>query len=228
MVSHIHHTHRTGWLRAGVLGANDGILSLASLLLGVIAAGADLREIWLAGVAGLVAGIVSMAAGEYVSVSSQADTERADLNVEKHALRHEYDAEQAELRDIYIHRGLDAELAEAVASQLMAHDALDAHARDEIGISSALSARPLQAALSSCISFAIGGSAPLLVALVVQGDALAPILVAVSLGFLALLGAIAAYAGGASIKVGTLRVFVLGALAMLVGHVIGTLMGIVV
>jgi VIT1/CCC1 family predicted Fe2+/Mn2+ transporter len=228
MATHVHRSHRTGWLRAGVLGANDGILSISSLVLGVASAHRDPHDVLLAGVAGLVAGILSMGAGEYVSVSSQADTERADLAIERHALRHEYGQEQAELAAIYVRRGLDPETARRVARQLMEHDALDAHARDEIGISATLSARPLQAALASAASFAVGGMVPLLVAFVVHDRALVPVTATVSLACLVVLGAAAARAGGASIWVGAGRVVVWGALAMAVTAGAGALFGAVV
>src|ERR1700674_438265 len=228
MAAHIHRTHRSGWLRASVLGANDGVLSIASLILGVVAAQTNPHGVLVAGLAGLIAGGLSMGARQYVSVSSQADTERADLDIEKHALKHEYEKEQGELAGIYLRRGLDPDLAERVAVQLMAHDALGAHVRDDIGISATLSARPLQAALTSSVSFAVGGLVPLMVAFAVRGPALAPATAAVSLVFLALLGAAAARAGGAPIIAGALRVFVLGAFAMAVTSTVGTVLGVVV
>jgi vacuolar iron transporter family protein len=162
MASHVHRTHRSGWLRAGVLGANDGVLSISGLMLGVAAMHTTPSAILAAGIAGVVAGALSMGAGEFVSVSSQADTERADLDIEQRAIQHDSAAEEAELRDIYIERGLDAKLATQVSQQLMAHDALGAHARDDIGITEALTARPLQAALASSLSFALGGILPLI------------------------------------------------------------------
>lgn len=226
MASHVHRTHRSGWLRAAVLGANDGVLSISSLVLGVAAAQTNWHGILVAGAAGLAAGVLSMGAGEYVSVSSQADTERADLEIEKRALEDEYGAEQVELAGIYVRRGLDPELARRVAEQLMAHDALGAHARDDIGISATLSARPLQAALASSLSFAAGGIVPLIVALTVQGAVLIPATAAISLVFLALLGAAAARAGGASIIAGASRVFVLGAFAMAVTAAVGAAFGV--
>ena len=216
MTPHVHRTHRSGWLRAGVLGANDGTLSISSLVLGVAAAHTDPHGIAVAGVAGLVAGVLSMGAGEYVSVSSQADTERADLEVEKYALKHEYGNELIELAEIYVRRGLDPELANRVAERLMAHDALAAHARDDIGISPDLSARPFQAALMSSISFAL------------RGPALIPITAMVSLVFLAVLGAAAARAGGAPIISGALRVLIWGAFAMAFTSVVGAAFGVIV
>lgn len=225
MGSHVHRTHHTGWLRASVLGANDGVLSISSLVLGVAAAQMNQTGILVASVAGLVAGALSMGAGEYVSVSSQADTERADLEIERIALKNEYALEQAELTGIYVRRGLDPELASRVAAQLMAHDALGAHARDDIGISDVLRARPLQAAMASSISFAIGGVFPLLVAVAASGSALIPSVAAVSLAFLSVLGASAARAGGAPIITGAVRVLVWGALAMGVTGAVGALFG---
>lgn len=227
MASHIHFTHRSGWLRAAVLGANDGVLSISSLMLGVAAAHTSSSGIFIAGLAGLFAGALSMASGEYVSVSSQADTERADLNVEWHRLQHEYDAEHAELRDIYIQRGLDHELASQVSQQLMAHDALGAHARDEIGITEALTARPLQAAVTSAVSFTIGGIVPLLADIVSPGKTQIPVIASVSLIFLTALGALAAHAGGASILRGSARVLIWGALAMGVTGAAGAFFGAV-
>ena len=228
MGPHVHRTHHSGWLRASVLGANDGVLSISSVALGVAAAHTGQTGIMIASVAALVAGTFSMAAGEYVSVSSQADTERADLEIERAALQNEYASEHAELADIYVRRGLDAELASKVAEQLMAHDALDAHARDDIGITGALSARPLQAAVASSISFGIGGVVPLLVAIAVPRTALVPSIVAVSLVFLSALGAIAARAGGAPIMAGATRVLIWGVLAMAVTSAVGALVGSVV
>jgi vacuolar iron transporter family protein len=228
MASHVHRTHRSGWLRAAVLGANDGTLSISSLVLGVATAHTDPHGILVAGVAGLVAGILSMGAGEYVSVSSQADTERADLEVEKRALKHEYGNEQVELAEIYVRRGLDPELAARVAEQLMAHDALGAHARDEIGISPELSARPFQAALMSSISFAAGGIVPLIPAFALRGAALIPTTAVVSLIFLAILGAGAARVGGAPLIAGALRVLIWGAFAMAVAGVVGAAFGVVI
>jgi vacuolar iron transporter family protein len=174
MTPHVHRTHRSGWLRASVLGANDGVLSISSLMLGVAAAHGGPRGVYVAVAAGLVAGALSMDAGEYVSVSSQADTERADIDIERTALRHDYEAERAELRDIYIRRGLDRELAARVAQQLMSHDALAAHTRDDIGITEALTARPLQAAAASSLSFTLGGLVPLLASLSAPRESSSP------------------------------------------------------
>jgi VIT1/CCC1 family predicted Fe2+/Mn2+ transporter len=221
-----HKTQRIGWLRAAVLGANDGIVSTSSLVLGVAAAGADAKGILVAGVAGLVAGAMSMAAGEYVSVSSQADTERADLAREKMELASQPVQEQAELTAIYIKRGLEPALASTVASQLMQHDALGAHARDELGISDSQSAQPIQAALASAITFSVGALLPLLVVLVF---APATLMVAVSgsaLLFLALLGAVSAKAGGAPLLAAIARVTFWGALAMALTAGVGALFGV--
>jgi VIT1/CCC1 family predicted Fe2+/Mn2+ transporter len=193
------------------------------LLLGVAAANMGANVIVITGFAGLVAGALSMAAGEYVSVSSQADTEQADLDIERHALKHDYEAERAELREIYVRRGLDRKLAAEVARQLMDHDALGAHARDEIGISDTLSARPLQAALTSMASFVIGGVVPLLMALLVPMQMRIPVIAGVSLSVLAILGAAAARAGGAPILRGAVRVLVWGGMAMGVTGIIGEL-----
>ncbi|MFI4941404.1 MAG: VIT family protein [Burkholderiales bacterium] len=223
MTLHIHRTHRSGWLRAGVLGANDGVLSISGLLLGVAAAHMSASGILLTGFAGLVAGALSMGAGEYVSVSSQADAERADLDIEWAALQHDYDAEHAELRDIYIRRGVDHELATQVSRQLMDHDALGAHARDDIGITDALSARPLQAAAASSVSFMLGGIVPFLAGILVPGKILIPAIAVVSLVFLAALGALAARAGGASIIRGAARVLIWGTLVMGATSAIGAL-----
>lgn len=225
IASHVHRTHRSGWLRAGMLGANDGALSIAGLMLGVAAAHARPAAILIAGMAGLVAGALSMAAGEYVSVSSQADSERADLDIEREALRNDNHAEHAELRDIYVARGLDQELATEVARQLMAHDALGAHARDDIGITEALAARPLQAALTSAFSFALGGVVPLLAGVFAPAGTAAFFIAPVSLIFLAALGALAAYAGGAPLLRGAIRVLIWAALAMSVTFAVGTLFG---
>lgn len=225
MASHVHRTHHTGWLRASVLGANDGALSISSLAIGVAAAHADQSGILVASVAGLVAGALSMGAGEYVSVSSQADTERADLELERTALRDNYADEHVELTEIYIRRGLDAELAQRVAEQLMAHDALGAHARDDIGISDALTARPLQAGIVSSISFAVGGVVPLLAVATASRSALIPAVATVALIFLLALGAFAARAGGAPIVTGAVRVLVWGALAMSLTWAAGSLFG---
>ena len=220
-----HKTDRIGWLRAAVLGANDGILSTASLVLGVAASHAEHKEILIAAVAGLVAGGMSMAAGEYVSVHSQADTEQADLNIEKQELKRDSDGEQKELSDIYISRGLDPSLAKQVAQQLMAHDALGAHARDELGISEHTLARPIQAALSSAASFVAGAALPLAVTAVAPQSVLIPSVAIASLLFLAGLGGLAARAGGAKVLVGAIRVTFWGALAMGVTAGIGALFG---
>lgn len=220
-----HKSQHIGWLRAAVLGANDGILSTASLIVGVAASSADKQPVLLAGVAGLVAGAMSMAAGEYVSVSSQADTENADLAVEKRELQRNPQGELQELKDIYIERGLDADLAEKVAEQLMAKDALGAHARDEIGISEVVAARPVQAALASAASFAVGASFPLLVALFAPLENLGWLVSIASLVFLAFLGALAAKTGGASIARGALRVTFWGAVAMGLTALVGSLFG---
>jgi VIT1/CCC1 family predicted Fe2+/Mn2+ transporter len=220
-----HRTDRIGWLRAAVLGANDGIVSTASLVLGVAAASASHATILLTGVAGLVAGAMSMAAGEYVSVHSQADTENADLSRERAELQANPAAEERELTAIYVTRGLDAGLARQVASQLMAHDALGAHARDELGISTTMSARPVQAALASAASFAAGAALPLAVAALSPMPALATTVSLTSLLFLALLGATAARAGGADMLHGAGRVAFWGALAMAITAAVGALFG---
>jgi VIT1/CCC1 family predicted Fe2+/Mn2+ transporter len=223
-----HRTTRVGSLRAAVLGANDGILSTASLVLGVAAAQASHRSIMIAGVAALVAGAMSMAAGEYVSVHSQADTEEADLRVERAELTADYEGERNELKAIYVRRGLDADLAYQVAGQLMAHDALGAHARDELGLSEVMRARPVQAALASAVSFSIGAALPLSMAATIPLSRLIPVVSVSALLFLALLGALAARAGGASVVAGALRVTFWGALAMAVTAGIGRLLGTVV
>jgi len=221
-----HRAHRIGWLRAAVLGANDGIVSTASLVLGVAAASAGVEGVLVAGVAGLVAGAMSMAAGEYVSVSSQADTERADLARETNELATSPDAEHAELRDIYVGRGLDPVLASRVATGLMAHDALGAHARDELGITEALAARPVQAAFASAGTFAVGAALPLVVAWLVPASVLMAAVAASSLFFLALLGSVAARAGGAPVLRATARVTFWGALAMALTAGVGALFGV--
>jgi len=221
-----HKTHRIGWLRAAVLGANDGIVSTASLVLGVAAAGASSQTVLVAGVAGLVAGSMSMAAGEYVSVSSQADTERSDLNRERKELADDPKHEHAELAAIYVKRGLNADLAASVATQLMKHDALGAHARDELGISETLNARPVQAALSSAATFAVGAFLPLLVVLLFPVSALMWAISASSLLFLTLLGALAAKAGGAPVVMAASRVAFWGALAMALTAGVGMLFGV--
>jgi len=227
MSHHEHHrVHRIGWLRAAVLGANDGIVSTASLIIGVAAASATQESILLAGVAGLVAGAMSMAAGEYVSVSSQADTERADLELERQSLEYDFEHETVELAHIYEGRGLEPELARKVSEQLMEHDALGAHARDEIGISVHDNTNPTQAALSSAAAFFIGAALPLLTAWLAPGPRLIVVVAASSLVFLAVLGAMAARTGGASIAVGTIRVTFWGALAMGLTFAVGRLFGV--
>jgi len=220
-----HRMRHIGWLRAAVLGANDGILSTASLVIGVAAANADRGSVLVAGVAGLVAGAMSMAAGEYVSVSSQADTERADLERERKELASDHEHEHRELAAIYVNRGLEPALAHQVAEQLMAKDALGAHARDELGITEHAAARPMQAAFTSAATFAIGATLPLLTAAATPLGWLAPTVAITSLVFLATLGGLAAYTGGASIASGALRVTFWGALAMLVTAGVGTLFG---
>ena len=220
-----HRTERIGWLRAAVLGANDGIVSTASLILGVAAAETTRSSVLVAGVAGLVAGAMSMAAGEYVSVSSQADTERADLARERAELAADAPAEREELAGIYMERGLVRDLAYQVADQLMAHDALGAHARDELGISAVLQARPVQAAFTSALTFATGAALPLLLVLVVPIGRLVPAVAGISLVCLALLGGLAAQAGGARVLVAALRVVFWGALAMGLTAGIGALFG---
>lgn len=209
-----HRSERIGWLRAAVLGANDGIVSTASLVVGVAASQAPLSETIVAGVAGLIAGAMSMAAGEYVSVSSQADTERADLDRERRELATDPVAEHQELTSIYQKRGLDADLAAEVATQLMAHDGLGAHARDELGIIEMHAARPIQAALASAATFAVGAAMPLLTVVVVPAAMTVPLVAGTSLVALAVLGAVAARAGGAPVAAATLRVTFWGALAM--------------
>ncbi len=221
----IHRTHRIGWLRAAVLGANDGIVSTASLIVGVAAAEANRDSVLVAGLAGLVAGAMSMAAGEYVSVSSQADTENADLNREREELGTDLDFEHAELAAIYEARGLDSKLAIQVATQLMAKDALGAHARDELGISDTMSARPIQAAFASAGTFTVGALLPLLLTLVVPISSLVWVVSGCSLLFLALLGGLAAYAGGANLLKSIVRVTFWGALAMALTAGVGALFG---
>jgi len=220
-----HRTERIGWLRAAVLGANDGIVSTASLVVGVAAAGSAREDILLAGVAGMVAGALSMAAGEYVSVSSQSDTERADLARERTELATDRPAEERELASIYIRRGLEPALARQVAQQLMAHDALGAHARDELGMSESLTARPLQAAVASAATFAVGAIVPILTVMLPPDMALVATVSAVSLFCLAALGAIAAAVGGAPAWVGAARVAFWGALAMAATAGVGALFG---
>jgi VIT1/CCC1 family predicted Fe2+/Mn2+ transporter len=220
-----HKAHRVGWLRAAVLGANDGIVSTASLVLGVAAAGASSTSILIAGVAGLVAGSLSMAAGEYVSVSSQSDTEKADVELERRHLAADPDAEHAELASIYVARGLDTKLADEVAKQLMEHDALGAHVRDELGFSHTLTARPIQAAIASAVSFAAGAALPLSIVLVLPLTALMWSVSICSLFFLAVLGIVAARIGGASMLTAAVRVTVWGALAMALTAGVGALLG---
>jgi len=223
-----HRTDRIGWLRAAVLGANDGIVSTASLVVGVAAASASHASILMTGVAGLVAGAMSMAAGEYVSVHSQADTEKADLSRERKELEADPAAEQRELTAIYVARGLEPGLAQQVAEQLTQHDALGAHARDELGISATLSSRPVQAALASAASFAVGALLPLVVTALAPASGLIAWVSATSLAFLALLGAVAAGVGGAGALTGAVRVTFWGALAMAVTAGVGALFGAVV
>lgn len=220
-----HRTERIGWLRAAVLGANDGIVSTASLLLGVSSANATHSEVLIAGVAGLVAGAMSMAAGEYVSVQSQADTENADLALEHTELLSDPSGEHKELTAVYVERGLDPTLAKQVATQLMAHDAIGAHARDELGISENLSARPIQAAMASAASFTVGAALPLVTATIIPGARLIPVVSGTSLIFLAVLGGLAAQAGGASVMTGAMRVTLWGALAMGMTAGVGALFG---
>lgn len=223
-----HRTERIGWLRAAVLGANDGIVSTASLVVGVAAAHASHSEVLVAGVAGLVAGAMSMAAGEYVSVSSQADTEKADLDRERKELSVDKDLEQEELASIYVARGLEPNLARQVAEQLMEHDALAAHARDELGITESLSARPVQAAFASAGTFAVGAALPLIAALVAPESKIVVMVSGLSLIFLAMLGVLAAKVGGAPIFKSAVRVTFWGALAMGLTAAVGALFGTVV
>ena len=223
-----HHTDRIGWLRAAVLGANDGILSTSSLVLGVAAANATHRNLLIAGMAGLVAGAMSMAAGEYVSVHSQADTEKAELALERRELKADSKGEHKELAAIYVGRGLKPALGKQVAEQLMAHDALGAHALDELGISDSSRARPVQAALASAASFAVGALMPLLVTVLAPEAGLIAIVSGSSLVLLALLGGLSARAGGARVMVGAMRVAFWGGLAMAMTAGIGWLFGTVV
>ena len=222
-----HRTERIGWLRAAVLGANDGILSTSSLIVGVAAAHAPGASIWVAGVAGLVAGAMSMAAGEYVSVSSQADTERADLKRERKELKTDDEGEHRELAQIYVRRGLEPSLAKLVAEQLMEKDALSAHARDELGISETVKTHPLQAALASAATFSIGSGMPLLVLAIAPAQRVGAFVAGTSLVFLALLGGLAARAGGAPLMASIVRVTFWGALAMGVTSAVGALFGVV-
>lgn len=221
-----HKAHRIGWLRAAVLGANDGIVSTASLVLGVAAAGANAKNILIAGIAGLVAGAMSMAAGEYVSVSSQSDTERADLERERIELATQPEHEHAELAAIYVGRGLDQALAANVATQLMAHDALGAHGRDELGISDTTTARPVQAAMASAATFSVGAVLPLLVVLWVPVSTLMWTVSGSALLFLALLGSLAAHTGGSSVLRAAVRVTFWGALAMALTAGVGAWFGV--
>lgn len=225
--SEFHRSHRIGWLRAAVLGANDGIVSTASLVIGVAAAGASQQTILITGVAGLVSGAMSMAAGEYVSVSSQSDTEAADIARETEELATQPEHELEELTGIYTLRGLTPELARQVAVQLTAHDALGAHARDELGIIDTMNAKPVQAALASAGTFAIGAALPLLVMILVSDSNIIPYVAATSLFFLAALGGLAAQAGGASLFKGASRVAFWGVLAMLATAAVGSLFGVV-
>ena len=220
-----HRSSRSGWLRAAVLGANDGLISTSSLVIGVAAAQAAREPVLIAGVTGLIAGALSMAAGEYVSVSSQADVERADLEQERRALDAQPDAERAELAAIYIQRGLAPELAAQVAEQLSAHDALAAHARDEIGISHGTRARPIQAALASAAAFSVGAALPVLLVLLLPLNILVPAISASTLVLLAALGAVAARLGGAGWLRGSVRVAFWGAVAMALTGLIGWLFG---
>lgn len=223
---HSHKSHRNGWLRAAVLGANDGIVSTASLVIGVAAAGVEQHAVWLTGCAGLIAGAMSMAAGEYVSVSSQADTEKADLAMEARALKRNYRAEINELAGIYRERGLTPELAQQVANQLMEHDALAAHARDEIGITATSAAKPLQAAFSSALLFMLGAALPLLCVLLAPAGFIAHWVAVISLLSLVLLGWLSAVVGGAPVLPAMARVAFWGVAAMLLtaaaGHLVGT------
>jgi VIT1/CCC1 family predicted Fe2+/Mn2+ transporter len=221
-----HRVHRVGWLRAAVLGANDGIVSTSSLIIGVAAAQATQENILLAGAAGLVAGAMSMAAGEYVSVSSQADTEQADLEIEREALEQNYELEKEELAGIYVKRGLEPALAEEVAHQLMEHDALAAHARDEIGISHKVNAQPAQAAWSSAVTFTIGAALPLIIAWLVAGEIQILAVAVASMFFLAFLGGLAARAGGAPVLIGAARVTFWGAAAMALTAQVGRVFGV--
>lgn len=222
-----HSSGRIGWLRAAVLGANDGIVSTSSLVIGVAAAGAGHGAVLTAGLAGLVAGAMSMAAGEYVSVSSQSDTERSDLARERKELAEDVEAEHRELAAIYVGRGLDAALARQVATQLMEKDALGAHARDELGISEVMRARPIQAALASAAAFAGGAALPLVAAIVTPEQQMVPVVAGLSLVFLALLGAVAARVGRAKMLRGALRVTFWSALAMAITAAIGHLFGVI-
>lgn len=220
-----HRAHRIGWLRAAVLGANDGVVSVSSLVVGVAAGGASQSNILLTGIAGLVAGALSMAAGEYISVQSQADTENADLSMERRELAEDPEKEIDELKSIYMKRGLDEQLAQQVAVKLMAGDALAAHARDELGITEEHRARPAQAALASALAFAVGAVIPILAALLASSRSVSLITTITTLFTLTVLGSLAAFAGGASIVRGAIRVTFWGALAMGVTAFVGKLIG---
>lgn len=226
--SETHMVHRIGWLRAAVLGANDGLVSTSSLVVGVAAAGSGKPEVLIAGLAGLVAGAMSMAAGEYVSVSSQTDAEQADLARETSELAQKPEAELEELTRIYVNRGLDRDLAEKVAAQLTERDALGSHARDELGISETVTARPIQAALVSALTFAVGAVVPLIVVLLVPEPQIAVLVAASTLGGLALLGGLGASAGGAGVVRGAARVTFWGALAMAATAAVGTIFGVTI
>jgi VIT1/CCC1 family predicted Fe2+/Mn2+ transporter len=228
MPGELHRSGRIGWLRAAVLGANDGLISTSSLIVGVASAGPNRAAVLVAAVAGLVAGALSMAAGEYVSVSSQADTERADLAQERGELAHAPEAERAELAEIYVSRGVRRDLAVQVAAQLMAHDALGAHARDELGIHELTRARPIQAAVASAASFAVGAAPPALLAALLPVRGITLGVMTVSLGLLLVLGGVAARLGGASITRGAVRVAFWGAVAMACTAAVGRLFGAVV
>jgi VIT1/CCC1 family predicted Fe2+/Mn2+ transporter len=221
----VHQLNNISWLRAAVLGANDGIVSTASLVLGVASANASHNDVLVTGIAGLVAGAMSMAAGEYVSVRSQADTEHAALEMEKEEIATDNEGEHKELQAIYVKRGLDPVLARKVAEQLMAHDALDAHARDELGITETLSARPLQAAAASALTFALGAAMPVMAVVMVPGRSLIPVVASLSIVCLAGLGALGAKAGGAPVGPAAIRVTFWGAAAMAATAAVGTLFG---
>jgi len=222
----VHKSHRIGWLRAAVLGANDGIVSTSSLIIGFAAAQTSRDEILLAGIAGMVAGAMSMATGEFVSVSSQADTEKADLKIEKKSIENDYEHEVEELASIYQERGLDSDLAHQVAQQLMAHDALDAHARDELGIFDRSRAKPFEAAFSSAGMFTLGAALPLMTAYLAPDSRIIGMVSVLSLFFLATLGSVAAKAGGASVWKGALRITFWSALAMFFTAMVGQLFGL--
>jgi VIT1/CCC1 family predicted Fe2+/Mn2+ transporter len=223
-----HRQHRVGWLRAAVLGANDGIVSTASLIIGVASANSGHTAILVAGTAGLVAGAISMAAGEYVSVCTQADTEKSDLLQERHSLEHDFEAEVIELAEIYQQRGLEQQLSVQVARQLMAHDALGAHSRDEIGISEQSPAQPISAAISSALSFTVGATLPLLTVYLYRDDNLVLLVAVLSLVFLAILGAVSSFLSGARILTGIVRITFWGTLAMVVTAIVGIAFDVVV